>query len=148
MVIKLHKWIPILIPSFSTCTSESPIYLITCKKCKVSYVGESGRNVGVRIKEHLAKIRRCEKLFLENISNFETFLSKNPDCYHLYKHFSVRHNILQDFTFQIFIIKCNYFRLRLETDLMFCLNTVFPNGLNTSVSQLKYLNTYAYPLSK
>ena len=140
--------IPILIPSFSTCTSESPIYLITCKKCKVSYVGESGRNVGVRIKEHLAKIRRCEKLFLENISNFETFLSKNPDCYHLYKHFSVRHNILQDFTFQIFIIKCNYFRLRLETDLMFCLNTVFPNGLNTSVSQLKYLNTYAYPLSK
>ncbi len=44
-------------PATYTCKSENVIYLITCKKCKKQYVGETYREFNMRMKEHLTYIR-------------------------------------------------------------------------------------------
>ncbi len=45
------------ITSSIDCNTSNVIYLITCKKCDLQYVGETGRALSVRMKEHLADIR-------------------------------------------------------------------------------------------
>ncbi len=44
-------------PATYTCKTENVIYLITCKKCKKQYVGETYREFNIRMKEHLRYIR-------------------------------------------------------------------------------------------
>lgn len=39
------------------CKSSNIIYLITCKKCKKQYVGESGRTLAQRITDHISYIK-------------------------------------------------------------------------------------------
>ncbi len=39
-----------------SCDTPNVIYLITCKKCRKQYVGETGRFLRIRLKEHLADI--------------------------------------------------------------------------------------------
>ena len=43
------------------CKSLNIIYLITCKICKLQYVGETQRSFEIRIREHLDKIRKGDK---------------------------------------------------------------------------------------
>ncbi len=45
-------------PIGANCQSNNLIYLITCKKCHAQYVGETYRNLGQRIYEHLYSIRK------------------------------------------------------------------------------------------
>ncbi|VDL65011.1 unnamed protein product [Nippostrongylus brasiliensis] len=40
------------------CTTTGVVYLITCQSCKEEYVGETGRPLCVRVKEHLDGLRR------------------------------------------------------------------------------------------
>ena len=40
------------------CNTEGVIYLITCTKCNKQYVGQTGRKIVVRAKEHLYWIRK------------------------------------------------------------------------------------------
>ena len=40
-----------------TCKSISVIYLITCKKCNIQYIGQTGNSLRERIYGHLADIR-------------------------------------------------------------------------------------------
>jgi hypothetical protein len=40
-----------------SCSSKNVVYLITCRKCKQQYVGETGRTLGERIIDHLSCIR-------------------------------------------------------------------------------------------
>ena len=40
------------------CMSKGTVYLISCKACDGNYIGETGRPLCVRIKEHLAGKRR------------------------------------------------------------------------------------------
>ena len=66
------------INSHITCKSESLVYVITCKKCHLQYVGETGRSLGERICDHLSCIRlnKCTPIGLHfntplhNISHF------------------------------------------------------------------------------
>ncbi len=45
-------------PIGANCQSNNLIYLITCKTCHAQYVGETYRNLGQRIYEHLYSIRK------------------------------------------------------------------------------------------
>ena len=44
-----------------TCTSASVIYCITCSYCKKIYIGETGRRLGDRFREHLRDVERNDK---------------------------------------------------------------------------------------
>ena len=41
-----------------TCTSANVIYCITCTYCKKIYIGETGRRLGDRFREHLRNVER------------------------------------------------------------------------------------------
>jgi len=44
-----------------TCTSANIIYCITCTLCKKIYIGETGRRLGDRFREHLRDVERNDK---------------------------------------------------------------------------------------
>ena len=44
-----------------TCTSTNVIYCITCTLCKKLYIGETGRRLGDRFREHLRDIEKDDK---------------------------------------------------------------------------------------
>lgn len=121
--------IPIAIPTLNYCKSKQIIYFIHCVKCKKFYIGETGRTTHDRIKEHIYNIN-----FIINNKNNRTKLDKrinnSGEQQHLYEHFKEDHT-LEDFRFQVFICNINSYRLRLETDLIYIFNTIFPMGLNS-----------------
>ena len=43
------------------CTSANVIYCITCTLCKKLYIGETGRRLGDRFREHLRDVEKGEK---------------------------------------------------------------------------------------
>ena len=132
-------------PSISSCNSRECIYIIKCNKCNHFYVGETKRTIKERLSEHISKIKRSVILASTNFEELEGFLEKNKDCFYLYQHFSKEHDLKTDLSFQIFVNNFKFFRLRLETDLIFCLQTQYPSGLNRNISHLKYINAYIIP---
>ena len=44
-----------------TCTSANVIYCITCTRCKKLYIGETGRRLGDRFREHLRDVEKEDK---------------------------------------------------------------------------------------
>ena len=44
-----------------TCTSTNVIYCITCTLCKKLYIGETGRRLGDRFREHLRDVKKDDK---------------------------------------------------------------------------------------
>ena len=44
-----------------TCTSANVIYCITCTLCKKLYIGETGRQLGDRFREHLRDVEKDDK---------------------------------------------------------------------------------------
>ena len=44
-----------------TCTSANVIYCITCTLCKKIYIGETGRRLGDRFRQHLRDVERNDK---------------------------------------------------------------------------------------
>ena len=46
---------------FITCTSANVIYCITCTLCKKLYIGETGRRLGDRFREHLRDVEKDDK---------------------------------------------------------------------------------------
>ena len=44
-----------------TCTSANVVYCITCTLCKKLYIGETGRQLGDRAREHLRDIEKDNK---------------------------------------------------------------------------------------
>ena len=44
-----------------TCTSSNVIYCITCTLCKKFYIGETGRRLGDRFREHLRDVEKDDK---------------------------------------------------------------------------------------
>ena len=68
--------------------------------------------------------------------SIDKFNSNNINCKLLYHHFAHDHDLDVDLRFQIFVSNFTDFRKRLETDLMYVLNTIQPTGLNSSPSFL------------
>ena len=50
----------IAITDHFTCISANVIYCITCTLCKKLYIGETGRRVGDRFREHLRDVEKDE----------------------------------------------------------------------------------------
>ena len=137
--------LPIFIPQKTTCTSKNCIYILNCKKCNVFYVGETSRSFKTRFSEHYYRIN-----YLKNYYNDETKINKfninNVNCKLLYNHFAQNHVLEDDLRFQIFGCDFISLRKRLESDLIFVLNTLQPNGLNSSTSfLLNCIDNYQKP---
>ena len=56
--IKLDKFsnIKIKLMNNASCTSFNLIYIIMCKKCKIYYIGETGKTLKTRISQHFYHI--------------------------------------------------------------------------------------------
>ena len=48
-------------PGWLTCKITNVIYCITCKKCKMQYIGQTGRDIGIRIYEHVRSVAHPNK---------------------------------------------------------------------------------------
>ena len=137
--------IKISIFSNSTCNSKNIIYFIYCLKCNLIYIGESSRTAKIRINEHLSKIRSLRKCLDNSESLFNQRIANSQDSVHLYTHFVHNHDLTKDFRFQIYMSNFNNYRLRMETDLMYIFNTIYPSGLNKKTCN--FMNEYfiTYP---
>ena len=114
------------------CNSKNVIYLITCRKCKLQYVGETIQPLRGRICHHVSHINR------PNVAHSSHILAN---------HFSKGH--CKGATFNVNIIEklsgdgrdddgksdpaINRIRKKKETEWMLKLQTVYPFGLNDRV---------------
>jgi hypothetical protein len=119
--------LPIILPSNSSCQSSNCIYIITCKRCKCQYIGQT-QNLRDRINNHLWKIKSYNRR--STIQSTQTQESIQHGDYHVPIHFNSSDHNVNDFSFQVFIQNIDEKRIRLETDLITILNSVFPHGLN------------------
>jgi hypothetical protein len=122
-----HKTFPIrniTNHKYISCEINNIIYIITCKKCSIQYVGETGRRARDRLYEHLYSIKNANKIVTPVSDHF----SRNG---HNYK----------DISFQV-IERCHNLnnasdtsqsRKRREMYWMWLLKTVTPLGLNHMV---------------
>ena len=123
----------ILTDSDLDCGSSNVVYLVTCRICRLQYVGETSRAANVRWQEHMYKIRKGDKSQL---------IYSHFDCDDAHRNTPVEDRI----RFQIIEkIKCDDLpsadsvsirKRRVERELYWIskLRTVFPLGLNDKVS--------------
>jgi GIY-YIG catalytic domain len=96
------------------CDSKDIIYLITCSKCRIHYIGQTGRRLKDRLNNHRSDIRL----------NKDTAVAK---------HFSLPRHSCKDLKIvPIFSLVGKDFneRLAIEKQFMNTLNTIYPYGLN------------------
>ena len=75
----------ILTDAVLDCNSCNVVYLITCNVCKVQYVGETQRAFGLRMREHLNHIRKCERDGGSGLSGGSQHIYKHFCCDNLHK---------------------------------------------------------------
>ena len=100
-----------------TCHTSGAIYLITCLKCHKQYVGQSGRQVKTRCKEHV------------------TYIRNNKEA--TGTHFNERGHTHWDFQIHIIekvIPNTTHMRLQRENFWIHTLQSKTPEGLNRHVS--------------
>ena len=97
-----------------TCHTENSIYLIRCKKCGSTYVGQTHQQLRKRIQQHLRNIRQRDSL---------------TPLQHHFRHLCG----LDAFSFfGIEILPNDTRRLQKETSWIEALETRVPNGLNVT----------------
>lgn len=100
----------------SDCTSKNVIYLVTCKKCEMQYVGQTSQSVSRRMNSHRFDISN----FYD--PSFSTTVAT---------HFNLQGHSIDDFSFMpIEIVSNNSDRLCKETYWIHKLQTLQPSGLN------------------
>ena len=100
-----------------SCISTDVIYLITCKKCKFQYVGQTHQKCANRMNKHKFDIVH----FPDMITNVS-------------EHFNSPGHSIHDFTFMpIEKVSNNWKRLLKETSWMHILGTITPHGMNSKV---------------
>ena len=101
------------------CKSENLVYLITCKKCSLQYVGQTTQQVSKRMNSHKFDICNfVDPAFASNVAI----------------HFNSENHSLNDFSFMpIDIVKNNFDRLCKETFWMHKLKTFTPDGMNSKL---------------
>ena len=77
-----------------TCTSANAIYCTTCTLCKNLYIGETGRRLGDRFREHLRGLEKDNKDASKPVSSH----FKLPN--HSKQHMESRKTLEQKFIFQ------------------------------------------------
>ena len=138
-----HRIYDAVIPnqeSFLDCKCSNVIYLLTCRKCKLQYVGETAQMLRERIGKHASSIKHPEN---ENT------------CRILAEHFS--QGFCRGATFSVNIIEklpgngrdlnnhmdptVTNLRRKKEKEWMLTLRTVYPYGLNSRVGD-EYIPEY------
>ena len=112
--LKLNEQIRLPILSDSNCTSVGCIYIIKCKLCCSFYIGETAREIRIRIKEHLLNISKLNKDLRKSIS----FVNSNSEVAH---HFNLKNNFIdKHFSFTVFMSNVidNERRKSIETDII------------------------------
>jgi len=101
----------------TNCSSTHVIYLITCQKCGMQYVGQTRQQVSKRMNSHRFDINNfTDPLYATNVA----------------AHFNSADHSLEDFRFlPIEVLYDDMDRLTRETYWMHKLNTVHPSGLNS-----------------
>lgn len=100
-----------------TCASSDVIYLITCKKCRLQYVGQTQQKCSQRMNKH--------KFDIKHFPDTPTTVSE---------HFNLPGHTIEDFSFMpIDKVPGNWKRLMKETSWMHRLGTVTPFGLNSKI---------------
>ena len=96
------------------CTTSNVIYCIKCSRCNLLYVGETGRRLGDRIREHLHDVRT------------------NDQTKPVSRHFNLPNHSLSDFiVFGLSLVTGdNDCRKTKEMRLIHVLGTHSPNGIN------------------
>lgn len=107
-----------------TCKSNNLVYLITCKKCQLQYVGQTGRRLSERISDHISNIK------LKNLKPIAL-------------HFNLSDHSKSDFSITAIDqlpTRLNSLDLRLlkESTWQNLLQTAFPKGINNLKQQ--YIN--------
>lgn len=104
------------------CTSSNVVYLLECQTCKLCYIGETKRNIAVRIKEHLYDVRR-QKTDTSTVARHFTMhqQTNNPE---------ISVSILQFIKMNPDLEATTIFRKQEEKKWIARLNTLAPNGLN------------------
>ena len=95
-----------------TCQDHNVVYVITCTKCNIQYVGETKRTLNERMRDHCSSIRTNKE---------------HPVA----THFSTNNHTMDHFL--VTAIDRSHdknARLRLEEAWMMILDTMVPNGLN------------------
>ena len=102
-----------------TCASNDMIYLITCKKCKMQYVGQTHQLLSMRMNSHKFNIRNMDD------PNFSTNVAI---------HFNSDEHSVEDFRcMPIDRVSDKMQRLLKETYWIHKLDTLYPKGLNAKV---------------
>ena len=93
-----------------TCTFANVIYCITCTHCKKLYIGDTGRRLGDRIREHLRDVERNDKYASKPVAihfNLPNHSKKHMAVCGLSLHLAIsesRKTLEQKFIFQISIL--------------------------------------------
>ena len=103
-----------------TCTSANVIYCITCTLCKKLYIGETGRRLGDRFREHLRDVEKDEKDASKPIA----------------RHFNLPNHSMQRMAVcDVSLHQGNTAsRKTLEQKFIFQIGTLNPNGINERFS--------------
>lgn len=102
------------------CRTMNVVYLISCKTCSVSYVGETQQKLSTRIQQH----------------SYAILKNRNSGCKHVVEHFNNGHctdfnvRILEACQFTGNFEKDKLNRLKRETYWICTLRSKYPHGLN------------------
>ena len=103
-----------------TCTSANVIYCITCTLCKKVYIGETGRRLGDRFREHLCDVEKDDKNASKPVARHFNLLN------HSMQHIEVYGLSLHQGNTE----SCK----TLEQKFIFQIGTLNPNGINERFS--------------
>ena len=110
------------ISSSMNCATHNVIYLISCKKCDVQYVGETNQTLRKRLNGHRTHLRKLTNLYNS-----------------IYKHFTSDGHSEDDISImpieEIASNGANSKEMRLDREEYWCreLCTIYPYGLNDNV---------------
>jgi GIY-YIG catalytic domain len=113
------------------CTARNVIYVVTCKKCDLQYVGQTSRRLKDRALEHKRSI-----------------MKQSLDTY-MVKHFGSANHSVNDFSIQIAeIVDKEHDIVERELYWIKLLNAAYPYGLNDSIHGYGNISEGLNPLEK
>ncbi|MCP4585891.1 GIY-YIG nuclease family protein, partial [Pseudoalteromonas sp.] len=127
-----RRYVPIVpIDSDLACRTFSVIYIVTCRKCGMQYIGQTSRALKDRVLEHRRSIIK---------GSLDTYLTK---------HFRTAGHTVDDFSVQIAEVVTDKKDLCIrELFWIKLLNTAYPCGLNDSIAGFGNISEGADPLIK
>ena len=116
-----------------TCTSANVIFCITCTYCNKLYIGETGRRLGDRFREHLRDVERNDKDASKPVARHFNL------PYHSTQHMAVCGLSLH--------LGSSESRKTLEQKFIFQIGTLNPHGINERFSFNKFIPVFSSPYS-